>query len=833
LRSILQCADVACVVPGTASVEEADENARAGHASVATPERSELRTRLELLQTTLCSRCGLCDERCSQKLPVSWMFRAGYVALNPSETFETWDEVEYFRLHPKPEAVCATCPDVTCGCPHGVDVPRSLTHLHADMVRLREQGLVAAPADETPVLGGSDLRARVLQCDVPSQLTVRTSAVGKLFVENAGTRSWFPEKNPHRSAVALELTVGSGPPTRVFARHEIHPGGRGHFVFEVTAPPHPTRLPLRAQLLAEWNGFSRQNAPVLFDGAINVVARVPEISEPTPRPVSAPPYAVEWIEHNLPEEWPEGAPLHAYVRFANRGSRLWRARHPEGKQVVLAVSIEGGPLHGVHLPRDINPGEEVTLGLPLTLSGTECQGWTIQFALVEQNVAWFADKGALNLRVSVRRAPPRTGATQEALAVARVSNNWGYQPTQGIACGRDGQPYPLFVREAKGCRVRDPDGHEWIDYVMGWGAALLGYAHPEVQAAVAPYLGTGAVLGLPHELEMQLTAELCARFPGTDAALFGKNGSDVCTAAVRIARAYTGRHTVLFSGYHGWQDWYAEAAAPELAAPGSVPSAHRFRFNDLGDFCQLIEKHRGQVAAVVLEPAAQVEGVDGPVRDADPAFLRHVADVCRTHGILLVFDEIMTGFRYRGGSVRHATGVVPDLLCLGKALTSGWPLSALLGRREVLAPTMGRAFYHPTFRGEIYSLAAARAALVVYARDDVPARIHAFGTRLMTAVTRVSAELGVAGRMVGLPYRMVYRFDEPDGTRRALKRTLLIQELMKNGVLTFRGFLLPSLAHGDEELARTLEAYRAALRAVRDADADGSFARRLEIPLVT
>jgi glutamate-1-semialdehyde 2,1-aminomutase len=150
----------------------------------------------------------------------------------------------------------------------------------------------------------------------------------------------------------------------------------------------------------------------------------------------------------------------------------------------------------------------------------------------------------------------------------------------------------------------------------------------------------------------------------------------------------------------------------------------------------------------------------------------------------------------------------------------------------VIGGTEGRIYYHPTFKGEVYSFAAALAALRVYDRDDVPARVHAFGTRLQDGITRLSADLGVAGRMVGLPYRMVYRFDEPDPARRTLKRTLLAQELMKCGLLTFRGFMLPSLAHGDEELGRTLEAYRAALRLVRDADADGSFARRLEMPLV-
>jgi glutamate-1-semialdehyde 2,1-aminomutase len=172
------------------------------------------------------------------------------------------------------------------------------------------------------------------------------------------------------------------------------------------------------------------------------------------------------------------------------------------------------------------------------------------------------------------------------------------------------------------------------------------------------------------------------------------------------------------------------------------------------------------------------------------------------------------------------------LTCLGKALTSGMPLAALVGRRAVLEPTVPRIFYHPTFRGEVYSLAAAAAALELYRTVDVPGHVYAFGTRLKDGVNRISRELGVPGQMVGMPYRLVYRFLDPDEARRRLQRTLLIQELLQRGVLTFRGFLLPSLAHGEEALEQTLAAYRGALQRVQEVSASDSFARELEVPLV-
>jgi glutamate-1-semialdehyde 2,1-aminomutase len=834
LRSILANPEVTCVVPGTSSVEEADENARAGHTSphAPTPREATLPEQIALLQTNLCSRCGLCDTQCSQNLRVSWMFRAGYVAKYPSETFETWDAVEYFRLHPKDDAVCATCSDVTCACPAGIDIPRSLTRLHAEMLELREQGLVGSAAPSAPEASNSaEFRARLVLRELPTVLAPDEQALVRIGVQNTGTRSWLVEKHRHR--VKLGVMLGEEQTLMVPIRGDVHPGGRSHFVFELRASAVPGHFPLRLQLLGEHERFSTKTGPILHEGAIDVVGAgsVPEQREQS-NGAHRGGLAVEWLEHNLPLEWPEGSPLYAYMRLANRGRDTWRADHSEGRRVELTVQFRLGRTHRVPLPRAVAPGEEITLGVPLTLVGGFGSCWTVRFGLVERGRGWFGPRRARPLVVRIRKAPAATGPTAEALAVARRANNWGYQPTEGVARGRDGRPYPLFIREARGCRIRDLEGNEWIDFVMGWGSALLGYAHPEVQAAVAPHLGSGAVLSLPSGLEMKLTEALLARFPSSEAVLFGKNGSDVCTAAVRVARMYTGRRTILFSGYHGWQDWYADAASPELAGPHAVRTAFRFRFNDVDNFRRRVDEHRGQIAAVILEPAAQVEGVDGPVRDADPHFLTSVATICRKHGILLVYDEIMTGFRHPGGSVQKATGVIPDLTCLGKALTSGWPLAALLGPRDILAPTMGRIYYHPTFKGEAYSFAAALAALAVFDREDVPARVRAFGQRLMAEVNDVCRELSVAGGLVGQPYRMVYRFEEPDRERCTLKRTLLKQELMKRGVLTFRGFLLPSLAHGDEELAFTVDAYRAALAVVRHADVDGSFARRLEVPLV-
>jgi glutamate-1-semialdehyde aminotransferase len=492
------------------------------------------------------------------------------------------------------------------------------------------------------------------------------------------------------------------------------------------------------------------------------------------------------------------------------------------------VSVNGRLVHLIGTPNDVAPGGEVTFIFPFTFPKPPGP-WEVELNLVEQNVAWFADHGVEPLTIVTQEdAGPREGLSQ-ALQDARRLSGAIYSPTGDIARGRNGRAYPTVARRAEGCRVHDADGNQWIDYVMGWGSALLGYGNAQIRRAIAEELGGAAVLALPHELEVTVARMLSEMIPSAEMTVFGKNGSDVCTAGIRIAKLHTGRGKVLFSGYHGWQDPFASLSEPRLAPRSTGPDAYRFAPNDLGMFSRLIQEHGSDVAAVIIEPAAQVEGVDGPVRAADATFLAEVADLCRKCGAVLIFDEILTGFRHAGGSVQAATGVTPDLTCLGKALSAGMPLSALVGRRDLIQGNLRRAFYHPTYKGDVYSLAAARAALSVYQRDDVPAQIHSFGTRLMEGVNGISRELGLDGKLIGLPFRMAYAFREPEPTRRMLMRTLLHQELLGRGILTFRGFMLPSLAHGDAELTQTLEAFRAALRLVREAADADDFERHLEI----
>jgi predicted aldo/keto reductase-like oxidoreductase len=272
LRSILSRPEVACVVPGTASVEEAEENARAGHAplAVAPADRAALAQRVDALRASLCSRCGLCEPSCSQRMPIAMLFRAAYVALNPAESFETWDEAEYFRLQPRRESTCATCPDVSCACPAGIDIPKTLTTLNGRMVNLLDRGGVAPPPSVPVRRELAWFAARVVTRDLPSELRQDQSHPCRLFVENTGFRPWHPPGAAHRSIVRLAIEVDGARVGVVNLRETVIHGRRCHFVFDLLAPADCGTLRLCLRLVREHPWRAERAGLVLFNDVIPV-----------------------------------------------------------------------------------------------------------------------------------------------------------------------------------------------------------------------------------------------------------------------------------------------------------------------------------------------------------------------------------------------------------------------------------------------------------------------------------------------------------------------------------------------------------------------------------
>jgi glutamate-1-semialdehyde aminotransferase len=383
--------------------------------------------------------------------------------------------------------------------------------------------------------------------------------------------------------------------------------------------------------------------------------------------------------------------------------------------------------------------------------------------------------------------------------------------------------------------VWDVEGREYIDYSMSWGATILGHADDRVQEAIRRKLDSGPLPPFPDPLEMDVTRLLVEDFPSAGMVVFGKNGSDVCSVAARLARLVTGKRVILSCGFHGWQDFaLGHFAFHDNGIPGSSDQVfHKFGFNDRDGFLRLLKEHRNDLAAVMIEPAGPFAGPDvGMSGDADPAFLREMAGATRRAGGLVIFDEIITGYRYKHGSVQKATGVVPDLTCLGKALASGMPLSALVGKASIFHQAFSRTHYCPTFKGEVYSLAAAKAAIEIYRSEPVVEHIWAHGEQLRAGIHATARDAGVALDCTGPPFRMAVHFPDSDRDIARLKRTLFMQELLKGGVITVTGVMLPSYAHDEHVLRQTLEVIGAALEVVAVGERTGDYHRYIDIPLL-
>jgi glutamate-1-semialdehyde aminotransferase len=380
--------------------------------------------------------------------------------------------------------------------------------------------------------------------------------------------------------------------------------------------------------------------------------------------------------------------------------------------------------------------------------------------------------------------------------------------------------YPAFLQRGQGCRVWDVDGAEYIDYILGLASITLGYAYPAVTDAVARQLGEGSIFSLPHPLEVEVAERLIEVIPCAEQVRFLKTGSEANSAAVRIARAATGRDVVVYNGYHGWADWYAVTTPRSKGIPKDT--AHfiaPFNYNDLPSLARALDEHYGKVAAVIMEAVL----LDAPA----PGFLEGVKKLAHDHGALLIFDEIVTGFRWATGGAQEYYGVVPDLATFGKGMANGLPLSALVGRAD-LGRQFEDVFVSSTFGGDTLALAAARATMDEYRRRPVIERLWAVGRRFQEGFKRIAAGAGVPADCVGFPVHPKIAFRHPkDETNRALM-SLFLQETARRGVLFhFAGFNT-SFSHSDADVDESLEACEAALRIVGEAQAEGRVAARLE-----
>ncbi|RJQ78028.1 glutamate-1-semialdehyde 2,1-aminomutase [Pseudonocardiaceae bacterium YIM PH 21723] len=383
---------------------------------------------------------------------------------------------------------------------------------------------------------------------------------------------------------------------------------------------------------------------------------------------------------------------------------------------------------------------------------------------------------------------------------------------------------PVLVR-GQGARVWDADGNCFVEYGMGLRAVTLGHAYQPVLDEVRAVLDNGLSFSRPTRLELDAAEAFLSLVPGADMVKFGKNGSDATTAALRLARAATGRDLVAICAdqpFFSTDDWFIGSVPMNAGIPAATRELTvSFRYNDLDSVRDLFARHPDRVSCVFLEAATALA-------EPEPGFLEGLRQLCDQHGALLIFDEMITGFRWSAGGAQAVYGVSPDLSCWGKAMGNGFPISALAGRREYmelggLRTDAERVFLLSTTHGpESVSLAAFLGVVRAYREGDPVGRMERAGTRLADGVNAAAAEAGVSEQVaaLGRPSCLIFTTKDADLKPSQAFRTLFLQEMLGHGVLG-QSFVI-SAAHTDEDVELTLEAVRASLAVYRKAVDAGS-----------
>jgi glutamate-1-semialdehyde 2,1-aminomutase len=359
---------------------------------------------------------------------------------------------------------------------------------------------------------------------------------------------------------------------------------------------------------------------------------------------------------------------------------------------------------------------------------------------------------------------------------------------------------PYFIDRGLGSHVWDVDGNEYIDFVNALASITLGYGDANVTSAVQQQLNQGTIFSLSHSIEVEVAEKIIELVPSAEMVRFGKNGSDATSGAIRVARAYTGRDRIAVCGYHGWHDWYIGSTSRNLGIPKAIQDlTHSFTYNNLHSLKELLAQYPNEFAAVILEPMNVVYPEKG--------FLEGLRELTNEAGIVLIFDETITGFRYSTGGAQKCFGVIPDLTTLGKGIANGYPLSAIVGRRELMN-VMEDIFFSSTFGGETLSLAAALATLNKLQSHRVIDALIQKGEWIITQVNQLITKYQVQDfiSISGHPTWSFLLINAIGDYSQPQLKTLFLQEVFKRGILTLGTHNL-SYAHSDRDLQKLIEVY--------------------------
>jgi glutamate-1-semialdehyde 2,1-aminomutase len=383
-------------------------------------------------------------------------------------------------------------------------------------------------------------------------------------------------------------------------------------------------------------------------------------------------------------------------------------------------------------------------------------------------------------------APEESWATRAERVIADGASTGSKRPV--ALYGTEHPDAPTHFVSAAGCHVVAADGETYVDCSMGLGAVALGYAESNVTREVARAISEGTVCGLSPVLEVEIAERLCAVIPCAEQVRFLKSGAEAVSAAVRIARAYTGRDVVVACGYFGWHDWASDSAG---VPAGVTHDVVRVPFDDVGALEGAVTAAGDRLAAIVLEPV--VERMPGD------AWIARARALCTERGAALIFDEMKTGFRLATGGFQQLSGVTPDLATFGKALANGFPLSVVCGRKDLMA-VAARTWISSTLASETSALAAAGAVLAWHEQAEVCEAIAKNGAEMRRVVNAAIEASGIEGvRVEGIDAMWLLRFAETNTESEFLQRAARKGVLFKRGAYNY-----PALAH-DEEAIQAIE----------------------------
>jgi len=359
---------------------------------------------------------------------------------------------------------------------------------------------------------------------------------------------------------------------------------------------------------------------------------------------------------------------------------------------------------------------------------------------------------------------------------------------------------PSFLSHGKGSHVWDVDGNEYIDTILGLGPITLGYGYPRVEKAVIDQVKKGSIFSQPHYLEVELAELIVDTIPCADMVKFAKNGSDATSAAVRVARAWTGRDVVACCGYHGWQDWYIGTTVRDLGIPNATKKLTKpFIYNQIETLAKIFQENPKKVACVIMEPVGIIDPQD--------SFLQKVAELTRKNGAILIFDETVTGFRASLEGAQGHYGVIPDLATFGKGCANGYPLSFVTGKKEIMEMA-DKVFFSSTFGGDVVSIRAAIETIKEFKEKKVIDHMWNVGKKSKEGFNKLVKKHRLENylKAEGLPCHFVYSYTGGDNGLDPLKiRSILCQEMVESGILTI-GSNNFCFSHTDNDIESILSA---------------------------